>query len=138
MSATKPTETILVPTVEEVPRISDAERAELLASLEESRAEYAAGNSHVLKPGMLRKELPKLLAKLTPVLQQDLRAAGVGLERDASAWLSVLACYTLHPDDDELRALSSAWMQGCQLDSGEAEKLGLSRHQAMQAWLRMQ
>ena len=62
MSTTKTTDTIFVPTVEEVPRISDAERAELLASLEESRAEYAAGNYHVLKPGMLRKEFEAILA----------------------------------------------------------------------------
>ena len=39
MSITQPSSTILVPTVEEVPRISDAERAELLASLEEGRAD---------------------------------------------------------------------------------------------------
>ena len=62
MSTTKPSPTILVPTVEAVPRITDAERAELLASLEESRAEYAAGNSHVLEPGMLRKEFKAIFA----------------------------------------------------------------------------
>ena len=62
MSHSKPTDTILVSIVEEVPCISDAERAELLASLEESRAEYAAGNYHVLKPGMLRKEFEAIVA----------------------------------------------------------------------------
>ena len=61
MSTAKTTDTIFVPTVEEVPRISDAERAELLASLEASRAEYAAGNYHVLKPGMLRREFEAIL-----------------------------------------------------------------------------
>ncbi len=61
MSISRPSDTIFVPTVEAVPRISDAERAELLASLEESRAEYAAGNHHVLKPGMLRKEFEAIL-----------------------------------------------------------------------------
>ena len=47
--------------MEEVPRISDAERAELLASLEEGRADIAAGRYHVLKPGMLRKEFEAIL-----------------------------------------------------------------------------
>ena len=61
MSNTKPAATILVPTVEEVPRISDSERAELLASLEEGRADIAAGNYQVLKPGMLRKEFEAIL-----------------------------------------------------------------------------
>ena len=61
MSTTKPSTTIFVPTVEEVPRISDAERAELLASLEASRAEYAAGQGHLLKPGMLRQEFEAIL-----------------------------------------------------------------------------
>ena len=54
--------TILVPPLEEVPRISDAEWPELLASLEESRAEYAAGNCHVLKPGILRTEFDAIVA----------------------------------------------------------------------------
>ena len=41
--------------------LSDAERADLLASLAASRAEYAAGRYHVLKPGMLRKEFEAIL-----------------------------------------------------------------------------
>ena len=43
------------------PHLSDAERADLLASLAASRAEYAAGRYHVLKPGMLRKEFEAIL-----------------------------------------------------------------------------
>ena len=62
MSITRPSSTILVPTVDEVPRISDAERAELLASLEEGRADITAGHYQVLKPGMLRMELEAILA----------------------------------------------------------------------------
>jgi hypothetical protein len=58
---TKASQSIFISTVEEVPRISDEERAELLASLEESRAEYAVGNYHVLEPGMLRKEFEAIL-----------------------------------------------------------------------------
>jgi hypothetical protein len=38
---------ILVPTVEEVPRISDAERRALQASLEQARVDIAAGNYDV-------------------------------------------------------------------------------------------
>ena len=41
--------------------LSDAERADLLASLAASRAEYAAGRYHVLKSGMLRKEFEAIL-----------------------------------------------------------------------------
>jgi hypothetical protein len=44
------------------PRLTDAERADLLASLEASRAEYAARRYHVLKPGMLREEFEAILA----------------------------------------------------------------------------
>lgn len=56
MSAIAPDDFILVSTVVDIPRISDAERAELLRSLEESRAEYAAGRYYVLKRGMLVRE----------------------------------------------------------------------------------
>ncbi len=47
---------ILVPTVEEVPRISDAERDALRASLERARADIAAGNYDVVTPATLRRE----------------------------------------------------------------------------------
>jgi hypothetical protein len=43
------------------PRLTDAERAGLLASLEGSRADHAAGSYHVLKPGMLRAEFEAIL-----------------------------------------------------------------------------
>jgi hypothetical protein len=56
MSTTRVAKSIFVPSVEEVPRISDAERAELLASLDESRAAIAAGDFDVLTPGKLRME----------------------------------------------------------------------------------
>jgi hypothetical protein len=61
MSDIEPTPNMLVPSVEEVSRISDAERAELLASLKASRAEIAAGNFDVLKRGTLRKEFEAIL-----------------------------------------------------------------------------
>jgi len=47
---------ILVPVVEEVPRISDAERKALRASLEKARGDIAAGNYDVLTPAVLREE----------------------------------------------------------------------------------
>jgi hypothetical protein len=47
---------ILVPTVEEVPLISDTEREALRASLEKARAEIAAGNYDVVTPATLRHE----------------------------------------------------------------------------------
>jgi hypothetical protein len=47
---------ILVPVVEEVPRISDAERKALRVSLEKARADIAAGNYDVLTPEVLRGE----------------------------------------------------------------------------------
>jgi hypothetical protein len=43
------------------PRVHDQERAELLASLEESRADIAAGRYDVLTPGMLRCEFEAIL-----------------------------------------------------------------------------
>lgn len=61
MLTDKDGKTILVPVVEEVARLSESERAELLASLEQSRADYAAGRCHVLEPGMLRKEFEAIL-----------------------------------------------------------------------------
>lgn len=47
---------ILVPTVEEVPRISDAERESLRNSLEAARADIASGNYDVLDRKTLRAE----------------------------------------------------------------------------------
>jgi hypothetical protein len=41
--------------------LTDAERTDLLATLEASRAEYTASRYHVLKPGMLRKEFEAIL-----------------------------------------------------------------------------
>ena len=61
MSITKLLSTILVSTVVEVPRISDAERAELLASLEESTAQIAAGNYDVIGPDTLRTEFDAIM-----------------------------------------------------------------------------
>ena len=55
-------DTILISTVVEVPRILDAERAELLESLEASRADMAAGNYDVLKSDMLQMEFEAILA----------------------------------------------------------------------------
>jgi hypothetical protein len=61
MSTTKTATSVLVPSMEEVPRISDADRVELLASLERARAEIASGQSDVLTPGTLRKEFDVIL-----------------------------------------------------------------------------
>jgi|GEM_PF-4836148 len=47
---------LLVPVVEEVPRISDAERQALRTGLEKARGDIAAGNYDVLTPGVLREE----------------------------------------------------------------------------------
>jgi len=47
---------ILVPAVEEVPRISDAKRRELRASLDRARTEIKAGDGDVLTPELLREE----------------------------------------------------------------------------------
>ncbi len=47
---------ILVRTIEEVPRVSDAERADLLGSFEAARAEIAAGNYDVVISESLRAE----------------------------------------------------------------------------------
>lgn len=48
---------ILVPTIEEVPRISDAERQALRASLDQARADIAAGNFDVVTWETLQVEL---------------------------------------------------------------------------------
>jgi len=47
---------ILVPTVEEVTRLSDVERERLRKSLEKARADIAAGDYDVLTPRTLRRE----------------------------------------------------------------------------------
>ena len=51
---------ILVPTVEEMPHISDAERRALRASLEQARADIAAGDYDVVTPASLRREFNRL------------------------------------------------------------------------------
>ena len=47
---------VLVPAIEEVPRISDAERSALHTSLEKATADIAAGQFDVLTPKLLRGE----------------------------------------------------------------------------------
>ena len=61
MSTVKPSATILVPTVEEVPRITDAERVELIASLDEATAQIAAGDFDVIGPDTLRTEFEAIM-----------------------------------------------------------------------------
>ena len=62
MATTKMTPTVFVPFVEEVPRIPDSERAELLASLAAGRADIATGDFDVLTPGCLHREFAAILA----------------------------------------------------------------------------
>jgi hypothetical protein len=62
MSSTETANSVLVPSVEDVPRISAAERKGLIASLKQGRADIAAGNFDVLTPGALRKEFETILA----------------------------------------------------------------------------
>jgi hypothetical protein len=50
---------ILVPTIEEVPRISDAERRALQTSLEQAHADIAAGNYDVVTSASLRREFDR-------------------------------------------------------------------------------
>ena len=54
-------DTMIIPTMVSVLRISDAERTELLTSPEQSRADIAAGNFDVLKPGDLRAEFEAIV-----------------------------------------------------------------------------
>ena len=54
---------LLVPIVEEVPRISDAERQALRTSLEKARADIAAGDYDVLAPGVLREEFEAVFGR---------------------------------------------------------------------------
>jgi hypothetical protein len=85
------------------------------------------------KPAALAKlktELPKLLGILTGLLQDKVRAANLHLDRELEAWLKVLACYTLNAADGSLRTLAIDWMQGCYLETGEYERLGLTRRQS--------
>jgi len=53
---------ILVPTIEEVPRISDAERDALRTSLEKARADIAAGRYDVLTADSMRREFAEIFA----------------------------------------------------------------------------
>ena len=50
----------LVPTIEEVPRISESEREALEASLEDARAEIAAGNFDVVTSQSLHDEFEEM------------------------------------------------------------------------------
>ena len=61
MPRTAPGPTRADHTIDEARDLTDAARADLLASLEAGRADYAAGRYHVLKPGMLRKEFEAIL-----------------------------------------------------------------------------
>jgi hypothetical protein len=56
---------ILVPVVEEVPRISDADREALRSSLEKARADIAAGDYDVLTPASLRAEFESVFGSKT-------------------------------------------------------------------------
>jgi hypothetical protein len=57
---------ILVPVVEEVPRISDAERQALRSSLDKGRADIAAGDYDVLTPSLLREEFDAVFGHSKP------------------------------------------------------------------------
>src|SRR6202051_5244927 len=54
---------LLVPVVEEGPRISSAERQALRTSLEKARADIAAGDYDVLTPGVLQKEFEAVFGR---------------------------------------------------------------------------
>lgn len=54
---------ILVPVVEEVPRISDSEREALRKSLDRARADIAAGNYDVVTPATLRQEFESVFGR---------------------------------------------------------------------------
>ena len=54
---------ILVPVVEEVPRISDIEREALRKSLDKARADIAAGNYDVVTPVTLRQEFENVFGR---------------------------------------------------------------------------
>ena len=57
---TRPSTGILVPTIEEVPRISESEREALEDSLEDARAEIAAGNFDAITSQSLRDEFEEM------------------------------------------------------------------------------
>lgn len=61
MPTTKTADTVLVPVVQDVPRISDAERAELLASLDQAAAQIEAGDFDEIGPDTLRREFQAIL-----------------------------------------------------------------------------
>lgn len=54
---------ILVPVVEEVPRISDTEREALRKSLDKARLDVAAGNYDVVTPATLRQEFERVFGR---------------------------------------------------------------------------
>jgi hypothetical protein len=54
---------LLVPVVEEVPRISDAERQALRSSLDKARADIASGDYDVLTPAGLREEFEDVFGR---------------------------------------------------------------------------
>ncbi len=70
---------ILVPVVEEVPRISDAERKALRASLEKARTDIASGDYDVLTPAVLRDEFESTFGR-----RKTDKADAARLQRSAS------------------------------------------------------
>jgi len=54
---------LLVPVVEEVPRISDSERDALRKTLNKARADIAAGNYDVVTPATLREEFETVFGR---------------------------------------------------------------------------
>jgi hypothetical protein len=54
---------ILVPVVEEVPRISEREREALRKSLDKARADIAAGNYDVVTSATLRQEFESVFSR---------------------------------------------------------------------------
>jgi hypothetical protein len=62
---------LLVPTVEEVPRISARERAALRRSLEAARADIAAGNYDLFSLETLRAEFDEVFEDDTPGEQAE-------------------------------------------------------------------
>jgi len=54
---------LLVPVVEEVPRISDSERDALRKTLDKARADIAASNYDVVTPATLREEFETVFGR---------------------------------------------------------------------------
>jgi hypothetical protein len=61
MSTAKSANSLAVPCMGDVPRISDADRQDLIATLMQGRAGIAAGYFDVLTPEFLRKEFDAIL-----------------------------------------------------------------------------